>query len=265
MVSVQSFDVGFSVLRMFHHEGFAIDRPAGLPSEYLFLHFLSPTRMVLRKRELKLPPGACFIYAPGEPQLYGGDGVGLGNDAFHFSGKRAGGILKEYGIPLNSPLLPSETWRIADISAEMHREYSSRSALSSDVFESLFRLLCIELSRRLADVGPAPLSPRATEIRSRLRAVRLSMLSHLGEPWDVQRLAAAAGLGRSRFCSLYLSLFGKPPIEELIDARIEMAKRLLSGGNCSVEDAAKLCGFSSPQYFCRAFRARAGRTPGSFH
>ena len=259
-----AFDVSFSVLHMFHHQNFAIDRPKGLSDEYLFLHFLAPARMALRKRILKLPPGSCFIYAPGEPQLYCGDGLGLGNDAFHFSGGEALGMLRKYGIPLNTPLLPSETWRIADIVSEIHREYTSRSKQSPDVFEALFRLLCIELSRRLSDSISEPLSPRAREIRSRLRAVRLAMLSRLGESWDIRRLAKDAGIGRSRFCALYSSLFGRAPIEELIDARVEMSKRLLSGGNCTVAEASGLCGFSSPQYFCRVFRARTGKTPGSF-
>ncbi len=259
-----AFDLGFSVLRMFHHEGFAIDRPKGTP-DCLFIHFLAPARMLLRGRELKLPAGACFLYSPGEPQLYGGDGVGLGNDAFHFSGGAAREILDRYGIPLNAPLLPGETWRIAELMAEIHREYASKTPESSDAFEALFRLLCLELSRRLAEAASEPLSPRARELRTRLRSVRLAMLSRITEPWSISRLAKEACLGRSRFCSLYSSLFGKPPIDELIDARIEVAKRLLSGGSCTVAEAASLSGFSSPQYFCRVFRARTGKSPGSFH
>jgi len=260
----KTLDVGFSVLRMFHPEGFVIDRPKGLKDEHLFIHFLAPAKMRLRGRDLRLEAGACFIYPPGEPQLYGGDGTGLGNDAFHISGPGVSGILRKCGIPLATPLLPVETWRIAELCAGIHAEYVSKSELSPEVFKAQFSLLCVELSRRLAESREPRLSPRARELKARLKSLRLMMLSRISEPWDLRRLAKEACLGRSRLCSLYASFFGRSPVDELIDARIEMAKSLLSGGNCTVAEAAGLCGFSSPQYFCRVFKARAGKPPGSF-
>ena len=215
-------------------------------------------------KELRLPPGTCFIYPPKEPQLYSGDGVGLGNDAFHFSGAVAAEILKRFKIPLKRPLHPQSSTRMTSILSMLHEEYLNPSQDSEEASEHLFSLLCLELSRqtRKEPDGHAP-SPRQRELRERISAVRGEMLRRMEEPWSVKSLSKAAGIGRSRLCSIYKELFGASPIDELIEFRLRKARYMLSGGRCTVAETAEACGFSSIQYFCRLFKRRTGETPGS--
>ena len=50
-------------------------------------------------------------------------------------------------------------------------------------------------------------------------------------------------------------------MDALLSVRISKAKRMLRYGNDNVEEIGKKCGFESPSYFCKRFRAIVGVTP----
>ena len=47
----------------------------------------------------------------------------------------------------------------------------------------------------------------------------------------------------------------------ITNARMKMAKELLRSGNMLTKEIAAACGYASPQYFCRAFKAHFGISP----
>jgi AraC-like DNA-binding protein len=100
------------------------------------------------------------------------------------------------------------------------------------------------------------------------RTVRLFLenLTHrLDEPWTLDSMAEACGLGRTHFSSYCRKLFNVAPVEFLTRARVEAAGRLLmENPPVSVTEAAFCCGFQSSQYFAKVFRARQGCAPSEF-
>ena len=54
---------------------------------------------------------------------------------------------------------------------------------------------------------------------------------------------------------------GRSVLGEIVAARIERAKRLLSGTTLSVPDVASQCGYRFPANFRNAFRAATGLNP----
>lgn len=100
------------------------------------------------------------------------------------------------------------------------------------------------------------------------RTVRLfleSLTHRLDEPWTLDSMAGACGLGRTHFSSYCKKLFNVPPAEYLTTIRVEAAARmLLEFPESSVTEIAFRCGFQSSQYFAKVFGDLKGATPSAF-
>lgn len=105
-------------------------------------------------------------------------------------------------------------------------------------------------------------------LSSSQRAVELFMATlgeHLDVDWDLDAMADACGLGRSRFSEYCRQLTNMSPIEYLAKCRIDHAVELFTRRpTLSITDVALRCGFSSSQYFATVFRSHLGRTPRAF-
>lgn len=80
-------------------------------------------------------------------------------------------------------------------------------------------------------------------------------------PWTLEEMAAAAGLGRSRFSYYCRIVSGLTPVAFLNRTRVDAARDLLARDPArSITDVSETCGFESSQYFARVFRKLTGRT-----
>jgi AraC family L-rhamnose operon regulatory protein RhaS len=97
------------------------------------------------------------------------------------------------------------------------------------------------------------------------RTVRLfleNLVRRLDEPWTLESMAAACGLGRTQFATLCRRIVNVTPMEYLTRRRMEAAASMLAGHpETSVTEIAFRCGFQSSQYFSRTFRLRHGHPP----
>ena len=71
-------------------------------------------------------------------------------------------------------------------------------------------------------------------------------------------------LGRTRFQTLYKETFGISPIDDVINARVRLAKDRLKYTTRSIAEVAEMCGYKSTEHFCRQFAKITGMTPGNF-
>lgn len=94
--------------------------------------------------------------------------------------------------------------------------------------------------------------------------VRNYMLRNCHEKISLTYLAGMTGYSESRFCVLYNSFFSSTPINDLLNARIEKAKGMLSYSSMSVTEVAEKCGFSSAHYFSRKFKEITGMSPTKY-
>lgn len=84
----------------------------------------------------------------------------------------------------------------------------------------------------------------------------------IDEPWTLDSMAEACGLGRTHFASYCRKLSNAPPMEYLTRLRLEAAARFLSEQpESSVTEIAFRCGFQSSQYFAKVFRSHHGHPP----
>lgn len=86
----------------------------------------------------------------------------------------------------------------------------------------------------------------------------------LGTGFGLEAFAAAAGLGRSRFCQVYRRLRGMPPGAFLQRERQVRAEALLRSTALPLAQIASLVGFRDATVLVRAFRRARGVTPGAW-
>lgn len=116
------------------------------------------------------------------------------------------------------------------------------------------------VGRRAARHAPPP--ARAPDFRIR-RAMR-AMHERIGEPYAYDALAAAAGLSRSRFNTLFKDSTGVTPAVYGNALRVEASVAALGTRGSSISAVADDLGFSAPSNFCRFFQQHTGLVPRDF-
>ncbi len=97
-----------------------------------------------------------------------------------------------------------------------------------------------------------------------LSRYRLFMLQNCHEEWSIERICKEMNLGRSQLYHYYRSFFFTTPKEDIISARIDKAKHLLSNKELRITEVAEQSGFANIYHFNRYFKRECGCTPTEY-
>lgn len=98
----------------------------------------------------------------------------------------------------------------------------------------------------------------------KLRQIRQKMQEAPEETWTVERLCTESNLPKSTLQKHYKLQFGKSLFEDLIDFRVNAAKRLLAETSLPLGEISVLCGYSAESYFMKQFKHITGLTPTAY-
>lgn len=104
---------------------------------------------------------------------------------------------------------------------------------------------------------PVPETTRDSRINHLLDQLR----QHLHQPHDVNSMAAYVGMSRRSFTRHFFQATGMTPAAWLNVARLQLSQELLETTSHSVEDVARLSGFSSVIAFRQNFKAKFSVNP----
>ncbi len=123
--------------------------------------------------------------------------------------------------------------------------------LAGEVAEHLLlgRPRAAETGQRVA-AAPAPSSSDAAVVQA-----RAIMLAHIDEPLTCREIARRIGLSLRQIERRFRDELGCSILQHYLQIRIAKAHQLLQQTELSVTEVAFSCGFSSPEYFCRLYRA----------
>ena len=80
----------------------------------------------------------------------------------------------------------------------------------------------------------------------------------------MERLCTESNLPKSTLQKHYKLQFGKSLFEDLIDFRVNAAKRLLAETPLPLGEISVLCGYSAESYFMKQFKHITGLTPTAY-
>jgi len=143
-------------------------------------------------------------------------------------------------------------------------ESKERRPGSQAVLSRMSELMFVEALRRHLDSLPSDRSGWLAGLRDPAVGRALAALHH--EPqraWTLATLADAAGVSRSVLAERFATFVGQPPMQYLLQWRMQLAARALEEGG-KVTTVAYEVGYESEAAFSRAFKKLTGISPGSW-
>jgi AraC-like DNA-binding protein len=104
---------------------------------------------------------------------------------------------------------------------------------------------------------------RNSSVRRLCRARDL-LCQALDQKLTLDQVAREAQLSPGQFIRAFKAVFGQTPHQVRIDARLDLAKRLLIADSVSVTDLCQTVGFASLGTFSHVFTRRVGLSPSAF-
>jgi AraC-like DNA-binding protein len=143
------------------------------------------------------------------------------------------------------------------------RELEQPGIMSQTSVIALSRLVLCELVRSL-DSLEIRNNKRNSVTMQRIVKFVAELGARCPEPWTLDSMASACGLGRTRFESLIKELTGDGPSYLLSRLRVRQSLVFLKNSDKSITDIAFDCGFTTSQYFAQVFKRLVGMTPSEY-
>lgn len=94
--------------------------------------------------------------------------------------------------------------------------------------------------------------------------VQAHVMENAGDDYNLEKLAAIAGMSARSFSRHFTLIAGITPREFIERARLDSARRLLEGSNQPLKSIAFYCGFGSPDNMRRVFQRRLRVSPADY-
>lgn len=180
---------------------------------------------------------------------------GFINDWFYVAGDDFGALLEKYALPLNRAFSVGQSYFLRKFGNRLALEYGAQTEGSADIINCIFTEMVVELHRAYNKTVAVKTPSDA------IAAIRQSILLNPQKKWTLEEMSRLSGYSISRFCELYCNTYGISPINDVIRARIELAKKLLYSGQATVSAVADACGFTTVNYFSKCFKKITGQSP----
>ncbi len=237
-------------------------RPNGL-DEYVLILAYTPAYFHSDTSRYLLGQHQIFIYDKNQPQLMYASDQDFIHDWFHFdmTDIEREDFLKSgipFGVPItiDDPAIMSEYIRIMAI--EFNTGRKNREQILGELLSAFF----LKLSDQIRDHGAPqqkklPYSHTFLDLRSNLKSFPY-------QEWSLQRAADFVNMSKTWFQHNYKELFGISFSKDLINCRVDYAKRILLQNDYPIFMVADLCGYKSDIYFMRQFKEQTGFTPSEY-
>lgn len=236
-----------------------IYRPSGTLN-YLFLLVLSPMTFYFSDQSsTRAKPGSCILYEPGIYQCYQAEQEFF-NSYVHFSCKELPLSINQ--IHKNILFYPENPEELNWLLKKIYQEFLNGLPEALEMLELYIRQLLILIQR---SQNPQSIPQKENQnLYPEFLTVRSRMLANCEQPWTIEQLCQFLNLGKSQFYKYYELFFHSTPKDELIQARLQKAKYLMTNEAVTIQQAAYASGFQNICHFNRLFKAQCGCTPTQY-
>lgn len=125
---------------------------------------------------------------------------------------------------------------------------------------SIDNLLRVLFNKLLESYHYKPLSP----LYKNLNELKVEIYRNPNKEWTVSKMAERLSISVGYLESIYKSTFGVTCMNDVINSRINLAKKYLSYEQYTIEEIGNLCGYHNVEHFFRQFKRITGTTPNHF-
>jgi AraC-like DNA-binding protein len=129
---------------------------------------------------------------------------------------------------------------------------------------NLLKILTI-MTEELSSHPPIIFAEQANNSNyDKIMACKSFIDQHPEYKFSLETLADMCGVSRNFFYKIFKQVMGTAPFEYINEARLKLAKILLTNSRLSIEEISIRCGFDNPTYFYRLFKRHFKMTPNTF-
>lgn len=238
-----------------------IEHQRGVP-DYLILLIKKESWIVLEKKRHIIRPNSLICFPPDTYIHYGCDMIGYNDDWIHFlpdkSEQKAFLSLK---LPMCQIVHPHDFHKLSEyvrmLSDCFHSSYLHREKM----IDSFMHIFLYTLQEELRKGSTKPLVQKYYQNFSGLRT---QIYNNPANSWSVPAIADSMCLSLSYFQHLYKDFFKCSCQQDIINARLALAKYYLANSTMSIHSLADYCGYSNELHFMRQFKKFMGMTPTEY-
>lgn len=238
-----------------------IEHNPGLP-DYLILLIKRDAWVELDGKRHVVHPNAVLIFPPHTYIHYGCDVTGYNDDWIHFVPDKKDPALSEVlSLPLCRILYPFDFYKLSEYVRMMSDCYHTTCSHREEILDAFLRIFFYSLQEELKR---SPASPGIQKYYPDFSRLRTQIYNDPAAARTVPELAASLSLSLSYFQHLYRQFFDISCRQDMINARLKMARYYLSNSRMSISALADFCGYESDLHFMRQFKKFVGMTPGEY-
>jgi len=158
----------------------------------------------------------------------------------------------------------SQDW-IAEFMRHAVAESKNKRPGGEAMLERMSEMMFIDAVRRYVDTLPEDSRGWLAGLRDRFVGRALALMhDDPATEWTVDELGRRVGLSRSALHERFAEMIGQPPMQYLINWRMQVAAALLRNTNATVASVAQEVGYDSEAAFARAFKRLVGKPPAAW-
>jgi AraC-like DNA-binding protein len=158
----------------------------------------------------------------------------------------------------------TEDWTAA-LMRQAVAETRERRPGGGAMLERMSEMIFVEAVRRYIDALPEGSLGWLAGVRDRFVGRVLALMHDApAADWTVDELARRVGLSRSALHERFLGMIGHPPMQYLMNWRMQLAAGLLRDSSAPIASVAQDVGYDSEASFSRAFKRLVGVPPAAW-
>lgn len=238
-----------------------IEHKEGL-SDYLILLIKQESWIILEGKRQVMSPNSLILFPPNTYIHYGCDMAGYNDDWIHFIPDDEDQLfLDNLNLPLCRLMYPFDFHKLSEYVRLMSDHYHTSSTHKKEILDAFIHIFLYSLQESIKKQFLSPGIQRYYPDFSRLRTQIYNDPAALR---TVPELAASLCLSLSYFQHLYKQFFGISCQQDMITARLKLAKYYLTNSEMSISSLAGFCGYENDLHFMRQFKKFIGMTPSDY-
>lgn len=245
-----------------HPASFVMEHSLGLP-DYLLLLVKTDAWFDLDEPHTPTSPNMAILFDPNTRIRYGCDHANYNDDWIHFrfTPQTDDFLKKELHLPFGQPLCLPQLHALSHQIQSMTHVFHSACGHRERLLDSMTRTLLYSLDEQYLSAQSGCTSNRHYEAFQNLRA---ALYNNPGQPWTIAQMSSSLFLSPSYFQHLYKEFFHCSCQQDIIRARLELAKFHLASSDFSIRSLARFCGYENELHFMRQFKKFEGLTPTEY-
>lgn len=239
---------------------FHLCRPNG-SGDYLFVMFKTISTVLIGSERIAADPDYFILYEKGKQQDYCACGNTFSHDFVQFDFDDQSELLLIEGVPMNTLIKSPNPQAITNACRQITLEFFSNSKYKSALLSRLGQFFLLKVKEQTDGFLK---KERPNRYLDALLSVRSEIYRCPQNKWTIAVLAQKISLSASYFQGLYVKTFGISCFEDVIRARINLAKQYLEYSENTITKIAHICGYDNEVHFMRQFKAQTGVSPKKF-